>query len=68
MAVEKGSSAVLRSVRVAATCEKVGLTPRYSRALHLNLFEQSEKQIRFHYYTVVDYVFADFCFVSFPKM
>jgi hypothetical protein len=30
----------LRSVRVAATYEKVGLTPRYSRALHLNVFEQ----------------------------
>jgi hypothetical protein len=38
---EKRSSAVLRSVRVAATYEKVGLTPRYSRALHLSIFEQS---------------------------
>jgi hypothetical protein len=31
---------VLRSVRVAATYEKVGLTPRYLRALHLSIFEQ----------------------------
>jgi hypothetical protein len=33
-------SAVLRSVRIAATYAKVGLAPRYSRALHLNIFEQ----------------------------
>jgi hypothetical protein len=30
----------LRSVRVAATYEKVGLTPRYSRTLYLSIFEQ----------------------------
>jgi hypothetical protein len=42
---EKRPSAALRSVRVAATYEKVGLTPRYSRALHLNIFEQPLKQI-----------------------
>jgi len=42
-AVEKHSSAALRSVRVAATYEKVGLTPRYSRALHLSIFEQPHK-------------------------
>jgi len=39
-AVEKRSSAALRSVRVVATYEKVGLTPRYSRVLHLSIFEQ----------------------------
>jgi hypothetical protein len=43
-AVEKCSSAALRSVRVAATYEKAGLTPRYSRAWHLNIFEQPLKQ------------------------
>jgi hypothetical protein len=32
---------VLRSVRVVATYEKVGLTPRYLRALHMGIFEQS---------------------------
>ncbi|MGD0170199.1 MAG: hypothetical protein ABSE54_10810 [Smithella sp.] len=39
-AFTKCLSAALRSVRVAATYEKVGLTPRYSRALHLSIFEQ----------------------------
>jgi hypothetical protein len=38
---------VLRSVRIAATYGKVGLTPRYSRALHLNIFEQPKNFI-FH--------------------
>jgi hypothetical protein len=36
---------LLRSVRVAATYEKVGLTPRYSRALHLSIFEQPLKVV-----------------------
>jgi hypothetical protein len=33
---------VLRFVRIVATYEKVGLTPRYSRALHLSIFEQPQ--------------------------
>jgi hypothetical protein len=39
----KRLSAALRSVRVVATYEKVGLTPRYSCALHLSIFEQPQK-------------------------
>jgi hypothetical protein len=59
MAVEKCLSAVLRSVRVAATYEKVGLTPRCSRASHLSIFEQPQNMGVFIDYSAVTKVLND---------
>jgi hypothetical protein len=50
----------LRSVHVAATYEKVGLTPRYSRAWHLSIFEQPQNKGFFNGHFEIKAIFSGF--------